>query len=90
MKFFIDNFLSPMLAIGMRGFGEDVDHLKDHFPPETEDHVWLEYVGRQEYILITRDERIRLNPAELAAFTKYKVGSFLLGGKNRTKCQLIQ
>jgi len=90
MKFFIDNCLSPMLAEGMRGFGEQVVHLKDCFPQDTDDCIWLEYVGRNQYILITRDEKIRKNPAEINAFRQYYVGAFLLGGKNRSKCQIIQ
>jgi hypothetical protein len=40
--------------------------------------------------LITRDDRIRRRPNELAAFRQHNVGAFFLGGKNRTRCELIQ
>lgn len=32
MRFFFDNNLSPGLARGMKGFGEDVVHLTEVFP----------------------------------------------------------
>jgi uncharacterized protein with PIN domain len=90
MKFFIDNNLSPQLAKGMAGFGEDVVHLTDHFSPDAKDEDWLRTVGTNGWILITRDERIRWRPVESEALKKYRVAAFFLGGKNRTRCQLIQ
>ena len=82
MRFFVDNNLSQKLAKGMAAFGEDVIHLKEEFPEETIDTEWLKYVGEEGLVLITRDEAIRRNPAELAALREYKVGAFFLGGKN--------
>jgi hypothetical protein len=90
MTFFLDNNLSEQLAKGMKGFGEKVVHLKDLFPEDAEDTLWLTYVGKNRMCLITRDERIRWRPAELRAFREHEVGAFFLGGKNRTACQLVQ
>ena len=36
MRFFFDNNVSIHLARGMREFGEDVEHLKDHFPQDNQ------------------------------------------------------
>lgn len=90
MRFFVDNNLSVNLARGMRAFGEDVDHLQDHFPDDCPDAEWLKYIGDNDYFLITRDDAIRRNPAELSAFKSYGVGAFFLGGKNRTRWELVQ
>jgi predicted nuclease of predicted toxin-antitoxin system len=90
MKFFIDNNLPQQLANGLKGFGENVMHLTEQFPPDTEDVGWLTYVGSLELILVTRDERIRHNPFELKSLREHKVGAFFLGGKNRKRCDLIQ
>ena len=90
MKFFLDNNLSPHLARGMAAFGEDVSHLQDTFPSDAPDVEWLRHIGENSIILITRDERIRRNPAELSALRQFKVGAFYLGGKNRTRCELVQ
>ncbi len=90
MRFFVDNNLSPQLAKGMEGFGQNVVHLTDHFPADTEDTEWLAHIGEKGWILITRDERIRFRPGERAALKEHEVGAFFMGGKNRNACQLIQ
>ncbi len=76
MKFFFDNNLSEHLAKGLSEFGEDV--------------MWLEYLGKNRIILITKDERIRKNPLELQSLVKHKVGVFFLGGKKQGRCKIIQ
>lgn len=90
MKFFFDNNISEHLARGMKAFGEEVVHLKDVFREDTADVEWLKYVGEQMMVLITRDESVRWNPAELAALRKHAVRAFFLGGKHLNKCRLIQ
>ncbi len=90
VRFFVDNNLSPGLARGMRAFGEDVIHLTEEFPADTEDAEWLARVGSRGWFVITRDDRIRYRSAELAAIRKSSVGAFFLGGKNRSRCDLIQ
>ena len=90
MKFFVDNNLSEYLAKGLKAFGEDVTHVKEVFEGNTEDVVWLKYIGKNRMILITRDERIRKNPFELKALREYKIGVFFLGGKRLGRCKIIQ
>lgn len=90
MRFFVDNNLSEHLAKGMAEFGEDVVHLKEFFADDTDDTVWLARIGEEGWCLITRDDRVRFNPAELMALKEHRVGAFFLGGKNRSRCELIQ
>jgi len=90
MKFFIDNNLGKDIANGMKGFGENVMHLTDKFNQAEADAVWLPYVGENEMTLVTRDLKVRRRPYELSAIKRYKVGVFFLGGKNLTRCELIQ
>lgn len=91
MRFFFDNNLGKNLVEGMRAFGEDVVHLKEEYPQDNvPDETWLKDIGEKNYILITRDERVRWNPAELCAFRTYRVGAFLLGGKKLDKWAIIQ
>jgi hypothetical protein len=89
MKFFIDKNLGRNLAEGMRGFGEDVEHLEEVFPPDAKDEDWLEYLGKHSIFLITRDESILKKPAELESFRRNKIGAFFLSGKQMTKWDLI-
>lgn len=90
MRFFFDNNLSVHLAHGMREFGESVEHLKDRFSQDAADSEWLQYLGENDIVLVTRDEAIRWRPAELQAVRRFKVAAFFLGGKNLNRCQLIQ
>lgn len=90
MKFFFDNNLSPSLAEGMKAFGEEVVHLQEEFAPDARDEDWLPIVGGRKWILVTRDERIRYNALERKLLLKHRVSAFFLGGKSRTRCQLIE
>jgi hypothetical protein len=90
MKFFFDNNLSKKLAFGMKAFGEDAIHLQDIFPENTADEIWLDYIGKKNYILITKDTRILKNPAEKIYLKKHNVGAFFLTGKSLDRCKMIQ
>lgn len=90
MRFFLDNNLSPGLAEGMKAFGEDVVHITEIFADDTDDPDWLPHIGSEGWILITRDKRIRYRPAEWTALKEHGVGAFFMGGKQRSRCQLIQ
>ena len=90
MKFFFDNNLSPRLVRGLLEFGEDVTHLRDQYPADVPDQDWLPDIGAKGWVLVTRDERVRRNPSELAAINIHKVGAFFLGGKNLSHWELIQ
>ena len=90
MKFFFDNNLSYKLSNGLKEFGENVIHLRDIFSEDTPDVEWLEHIGKEGLVLITRDKRIRYNPFELSALKEHKVGAFFIGGKTLSACQLIQ
>jgi predicted nuclease of predicted toxin-antitoxin system len=88
--FFFDNNVSKKIVEGLKAFGEEVVHLQEKFPEDSADIEWLQYVGEKGLVLITRDERVRWNPAEIAAIKKFKVATFFLGGRNLDRCRLIQ
>lgn len=90
MRFLVDNNIGPGVAKGMRCFGEDVDHLRKHFREDAPDPEWLAEAGRRGWCVLTRDDRIRSRPNELAAVKQHAVGLFVLAGKNRTRCEIIQ
>ena len=90
MKFFFDNNLSEHLVRGLREFDENVVHLKEKFRENTEDPEWLEYVGKNNMVLLSRDKRLRWNPAEIESIRQFNVGAFVLSGKNLNRCQIIQ
>lgn len=89
MRFFIDANLSEQLARRLREFGEDVVHLKEHFSQDEADEVWLRHIGEEGWFLVTRDDRIRWQPAQKEALRRHMVGAFFLAGKNLTRWQLV-
>jgi hypothetical protein len=72
VKFFFDNNLAPRIARGLNGFvtpEHQVVHLKDRFPPATDDVDWMrELAGETDWIILTADVRIGKNPQEVAAW----------------------
>lgn len=92
MNFFFDNNLSQHLAKAMDILEQKgrVIHLQDEFKPDAKDEDWLEYVGKNRMILITRDEKIKRRAAELRALKNYKVGAFILSGQNPGIWQIIK
>jgi len=82
VKFLIDENLSTKMARSLRDIDQEVFHLTERLKAGSSDLEVLEYAGSNDFFLITKDNRIRYKPNEIAAIRRYKVGVFLLGGKN--------
>lgn len=72
MKFFFDNNLAPKLARGLNAMVQpehEIVHLKDAFPADTEDHVWMQSLaGDKKLAIVTADVCIGRNPHEVRAW----------------------
>ena len=79
MTIFLDNMISPCFAKALTALGENVRALRDEFPRETPDTVWLESLGERGWPLITLDRRILSRPQELLALRQAGVMAFFLG-----------
>jgi hypothetical protein len=70
--FFFDNNLAPKLAHGLSQMVEPehhVVHLKDRFPGNVEDEVWMRSLAKEaELVIVTADLRISRNPHEVQAW----------------------
>ncbi len=86
MNFFFDNNISLNMARAMALLDVEcrVLHLQDQFKEGAKDEEWLPFVGKNDYILVTRDKKITRRKAELLAYKRHKVGAFILTGKNLT------
>ena len=51
----------------------------DHFPQNALDEDWLLEVGKREWIVLTKDDRIRYRPAALEAYRRNNVRVFIFG-----------
>ena len=86
---FIDRSLGKhVIPSALRQAGANVEIHDDHFPTDTDDETWLSEVGRREWIVLTKDERIRYHSIERTALQKAKVGVFILTAKNLTGQQM--
>ncbi|UTW51231.1 DUF5615 family PIN-like protein [bacterium SCSIO 12827] len=82
MRFFIDNNLPPQFARALDALshaeGHSVQHLRDLFPSDTPDHVWLNVLADEgNWIIITQD-RIRKNDLEKMALRRTGIVTFML------------
>lgn len=79
MKFFVDNNLPPCLARALHQlsieYGHSVTALRDRFPENTPDPVWIEALSaEQDWVVVTHDklnkglEREALSRAGLVVF----------------------
>lgn len=62
----------------LRAAGLTIEVHDDHFPQNAKDAEWLLVAGRNEWVVITRDERIRYRTAEQQAIRRAKVRAFVL------------
>jgi len=72
VNFFFDNNLSPKLARSLHILVDPdhrVIHLKNRFPADTADTVWMQSLATEPgWFIVTADIRISKNPHELKAW----------------------
>lgn len=52
--------------------------LEPHFPHDTPDPAWLAEAGRHDWLVVTRDKKIRTRPGERLAISENEVGCFII------------
>ncbi|MEO0537563.1 MAG: hypothetical protein AAF215_27345 [Cyanobacteria bacterium P01_A01_bin.123] len=81
--FFIDRCLgSVQLASALRSSGITVEIHDDHFAPSAQDEDWLPEVGKQGWIVLTKDARIAKRTTERIAVANAGVKMFVLVSQN--------
>jgi hypothetical protein len=79
--FFTDRDLGTRFPAILTEAGLTVHRHQDHFPPDCPDEEWLEKVGREGWVAVTHDTRIRYKPNELAAVVRHRVRLLVVIGK---------
>lgn len=82
---FIDASLPRTVADELKKMREDVVFKHDIFLPGTDDAVWLRRVGREGWLAITHDKRVRTRPGQREAIMANGVGCFILTYKQDLK-----
>ncbi len=54
----------------------------DHFARDEEDRVWLHTVGKRDWVVLTKDQRLRYRPLEISALRASNARVFVLTAGN--------
>jgi predicted nuclease of predicted toxin-antitoxin system len=81
--FFIDRSLGiEPIRTELINAGLVVEIRDDHFERDEDDRVWLRAVGEQGWVVLTKDQRLRYRPLEIAALRASKARVFVLTAGN--------
>ena len=81
--FFIDRSLGiEPIRTELVNAGLAVEIHDDHFARDEEDRVWLRTVGERGWVVLTKDQRLRYRPLEIAALRASKARVFVLTAGN--------
>lgn len=81
--FFIDRCLgSKRIVTALKGSGIAVEIHDDHFAKDAQDVDWLPEVGKQGWVVLTKDAKISKNHLERMAVTNAGISMFTLASQN--------
>lgn len=81
LTFFLDYQIGRyVVAEALRRAGARVEVHIDHFAQDAPDLEWIPEVGQRSWVLITKDENIRRNPRERAAYEEAELRGFIVMG----------
>ena len=79
LTFFVDRQLGRYtVPNALRAAGARVEVHDDYFAQKTPDIEWLVAVGERGWVAITKDQNIRRNPLERAAYERARVRGFFV------------
>lgn len=88
---FIDRSVPKGVAEAIKKVRSDVLWLEDKFAHDTPDEEWLPVAGREGWLVILRDKKVRTRPGEREKIMQYGVGCFILNQKqDPTRWQYLQ
>jgi hypothetical protein len=81
--FFIDRSLgTEPIRTELINSGLVVEIHDDHFARDEDDRVWLQTVGERGWVVLTKDQRLRYRPLEIAALRASSARVFVLTAGN--------
>lgn len=89
--FFIDRSLGvEPIRTALVAEGLTVEVHDDHFNRDEEDRIWLAAVGRRNWVVFTKDQRLRYRPLEIAALRSSAARVFILIAGNLRGVDIAQ
>jgi hypothetical protein len=87
--FLLDRSLGKkVVADALRQAGALIEIHDDHFAPDAKDELWLKEVGQRDWVVLTKDQRIRYRTTECAVLLENGVRAFVLTGKDLTGSEM--
>ncbi len=91
ITFFIDRCLgSKRIVTALRQAGITVEIHDDNFAPDAPDVDWLPIVGKQGWVVLTKDANIARRPLERMAVARSEVCLFILTSQNLSGNDMIE
>ena len=88
LTFFLDRNLGRRtVADTLRAAGLNVIVHDDCFPQAATDLEWLKEAGKNQWVVLTRDERIRYHTAEMQTLRRARVRAFVLAARKGLTAQ---
>jgi len=85
-EFFVDRSLGKSIVVGLRVAGLTVHSMAEIYGEKhaqlLADEVWLRDAGKNDWVVLTKDDAIRRRPAERDALTEATVRVFCLTSRN--------
>lgn len=85
-ELFVDRSLGKSIVVGLRAAGLTVHSMADVYGEKPgqllADEVWLRDAGKNDWIVLTKDDAIRRRPAERDALTEAAVRVFCLTNRH--------
>jgi len=66
----------------MRTAGHQIVHHLERFASDEKDEVWLPQVGKERWIVLSKDKKIRIHGIEATALMNAEIRAFLLVSEN--------
>ncbi len=86
--YFVDRSIASQRVLdALRAAGATFVRHDDLFAQDTPDTVWLAEAGRQRWVVLTMDQRIRYNRLEREALLANGVGAVIMVAKNLSGAQ---
>lgn len=76
------------MSEALRSHGEAAEAHDAHFAQDATDVEWLGAVGRKGWVVLSKDDRIRLNEVERSALVEAGVAAFFLSRRDLTGPQM--
>ncbi len=89
--FFIDRCLGgSKMPNALRQAGFIVEIHDDHFPMDEKDENWIPEAAKRNWIILTKDKRIRRRSLEVDALSTPGAATFVLTGKDMNSEQMAE